>query len=318
MIDKLKCPICLQPPKLVNMAASLQCPAGHIVCSQCSINLSTQSTCPMCRDEMVHITPFTLSVAKIILENYKYECQFFGCNVMLLEKEITLHEQNCKFKMIVCPWPDCVASEIIEENIYNRVPHNIHLRSYETNSIDQGWDFPVSMFAFLDVKHFSIQDHNEFTFPRLLLLTNADGSINRYFKLFCLFTFQKFKNNDGSFENTICISLQWTDKTKSLMPQEGLQYLNDYYTITLYDYVYCGRNIILKDVIKPLFKHDDNPFIFFSGTSVFNDHMMETYRRNKKTNIYCRKCKETMSHQPHYPHFHILIKKNPHIQANIL
>lgn len=308
LIDKLKCPICLQPPKLQHVTESLQCPAGHIVCNKCKMNLSIIS-CPMCRSKMTNITSFIIIMAKILLQDYKYECQWFGCNLQLIESEITIHEQNCKFKMIVCPWPRCTASEILEKHIYNRIPHNVHLRYCETDSIETGWDFPVSLHAFLNVKHNVIPDHNEFTFPRLLLLNNYDGSINRNFKLFCLFIFQQFKNNDGSFENTICISLQWADKDKSLMSQNELQYLDNYYTITLYDYVYCGLNIILTDSVKPLFKYDNNPYNFYSGTNVFAEHMIDTHKRNRKLKVFCRKCEETMSHLPHFPHFHITIKK---------
>ena len=48
LLEQLQCPVCLE----TTLPPVLQCRAGHVICSDCSTNLSLPKKCPTCRVAM--------------------------------------------------------------------------------------------------------------------------------------------------------------------------------------------------------------------------------------------------------------------------
>ena len=96
ILTLLECPVCydyITPP-------IKQCVKGHLVCSSCYQKLSN---CPTCRSDLSKERNLCLEQIAPFL---KYPCRYytFGCkeSVLLSKKEI--HEKNCPFVVVNCPF----------------------------------------------------------------------------------------------------------------------------------------------------------------------------------------------------------------------
>jgi len=92
-----ECPVCFEyvlPP-------ILQCPSGHLVCSNCRPKLSC---CPTCRGPLGNIRNLAMEkVASTVL----FPCKFStsGCQFTMLHTDKGDHEEHCEYRPYSCPCP---------------------------------------------------------------------------------------------------------------------------------------------------------------------------------------------------------------------
>ena len=81
---------------------SLQCHAGHLVCSSCRPKLTC---CPTCRGQLGgNIRNLAMEkVASTVMFPCRYQSS--GCGLSLLHTEKTDHEETCEFRPYSCPCP---------------------------------------------------------------------------------------------------------------------------------------------------------------------------------------------------------------------
>ena len=85
----------------------LICPRGHLVCSSCRANMTTegQEQCPVCREPMGNNKSL---LATVVLKNMEHECTNKGCKEKLAYEEAAKHKEDlCKFRNITCPGKRC-------------------------------------------------------------------------------------------------------------------------------------------------------------------------------------------------------------------
>ena len=85
----------------------LTCPRGHLVCSSCRANMTTegQEQCPVCREPMGNNKSL---LATVVLKNMEHKCTNTGCKEKLTYEEAAKHkEELCKLRKITCPGLDC-------------------------------------------------------------------------------------------------------------------------------------------------------------------------------------------------------------------
>jgi len=96
----VECPVCLTLPR--EDRAVPCCPQGHFVCSPCMDELIRQGKldCPTCRVAMGQGQSL---LAVTVVKNARHECTLQGCNVSLPFGKIKEHEENCNWRLIICP-----------------------------------------------------------------------------------------------------------------------------------------------------------------------------------------------------------------------
>ena len=97
----ITCAVCMNIPRKLPLSG---CVSGHVICSKCSDRMFG---CPICRrrisSEFQNVT-----VGKII-EIAQHKCSYntFGCEHLSTIDKIALHEKDCLFRSVVCPWKKC-------------------------------------------------------------------------------------------------------------------------------------------------------------------------------------------------------------------
>ena len=125
--DELQCPVCLLIPREVPIPA---CPAGHIVCKDCRVNVKT---CPTCRRPMKEDGTNTL--ANKMIERVPHPCKYSQCPEKNYLKEIKEHEARCRERTIKCPHLPCNDMVKVSEfkkyamSTKNCINYNIHSRN---------------------------------------------------------------------------------------------------------------------------------------------------------------------------------------------
>ena len=137
--EELQCPVCLLIPREVPIPA---CPAGHIVCKECRVNVTT---CPTCRRPMSGDGTNTL--ANKMIERVPHPCKY-GCQVKNYLKEIKEHEKRCTERSVKCPHLGC--KEMVQVINYqqhamsskncNIYPNNILLRKFTSVFYKRDYD----------------------------------------------------------------------------------------------------------------------------------------------------------------------------------
>ncbi|XP_020759235.2 E3 ubiquitin-protein ligase SIAH1-like [Odocoileus virginianus] len=92
-----ECPVCFDcalPP-------ILQCPNGHLICSECRSRLTR---CPTCRELLTPIR--NLAMEKLAV-SVLFPCKYatFGCEITMPPTEKADHEEHCEFRPCCCPCP---------------------------------------------------------------------------------------------------------------------------------------------------------------------------------------------------------------------
>jgi len=100
-LGELECPVCLQIPREIPVAA---CPVGHVVCQTCRVNVID---CPTCRRPMTEDGTNTL--ANKMIEEIPHPCKYsqFGCKIKKHKIELEEHEARCPERTIKCPHLRC-------------------------------------------------------------------------------------------------------------------------------------------------------------------------------------------------------------------
>lgn len=94
-----ECPVCLD----LIMPPIVQCVNGHLLCSPCSMKIS--SVCPLCREQISHVR--ALAMEKVA-GKLPYPCKYSsnGCTAQALLNQKLDHERTCDFR--TCP---CIFTE---------------------------------------------------------------------------------------------------------------------------------------------------------------------------------------------------------------
>ncbi|XP_067134898.1 E3 ubiquitin-protein ligase SIAH1A-like [Centruroides vittatus] len=113
LVSLFECPVCydyMEPP-------TFQCPAGHTICSRCSLYVRQ---CPLCRGELRNYRNLTLErLAEMVALPCVYRGN--GCPKTGLVPERKAHEQDCPYRTCLCPSMDEVCTW---EGVYQQViPH---------------------------------------------------------------------------------------------------------------------------------------------------------------------------------------------------
>ena len=95
--DLFKCPVCydyiIAPP-------ILQCRKGHLVCSNCRLELNR---CPICRGPLEDIRNLVMEkMASTIASPCKFSS--FGCRATILNTDKMQHEEDCQYRPYPCPY----------------------------------------------------------------------------------------------------------------------------------------------------------------------------------------------------------------------
>lgn len=113
LLEKLKgmveCPVCLTMPVEAPVPC---CPLGHITCSSCVDGLRREGRmdCPTCRIRMG--TGKSL-LAKTLIENIDHKCNLTGCDKVVPHKEYKQHQEECDYRLVMCPGLEGVCDELI-------------------------------------------------------------------------------------------------------------------------------------------------------------------------------------------------------------
>ncbi|CAL8097889.1 unnamed protein product [Orchesella dallaii] len=93
------CPICFQVPE----ENIYQCFAGHIICHLCILKVH-EGLCPQCRIPYGS-TKIRSLILEQILDTQQFNCKFknFGCERILLRKEVTKHGKFCFYNPNLVP-----------------------------------------------------------------------------------------------------------------------------------------------------------------------------------------------------------------------
>ena len=95
--DLFKCPVCydyiIAPP-------ILQCRKGHLVCSNCRLELNR---CPICRGPLEDIRNL---VMEKMASTIAFPCKFSssGCRATILNTDKMQHEEDCQYRPYPCPY----------------------------------------------------------------------------------------------------------------------------------------------------------------------------------------------------------------------
>lgn len=88
--SEVKCPICKDfPDKEI-----YQCYNGHIICGECSIDLTT---CPKCGVAYLE-AKVRNSALELLFDSLKFPCSNDGCPERLFMEKQADHVKNCLFK----------------------------------------------------------------------------------------------------------------------------------------------------------------------------------------------------------------------------
>ena len=106
--EALECNICLEIP---NCKPVYQCNNGHIHCNVCHDKVTD---CSVCRIKLRDTRNLT---AEKILEKCPRPCTFnnYGCETILNEQPLKVHEERCMFKPVQCPVTVCDSLVPINE-----------------------------------------------------------------------------------------------------------------------------------------------------------------------------------------------------------
>ena len=123
-LGELECPVCLQIPREVPVAA---CPEGHLVCKTCRVNVTS---CPTCRRPMTEDGTNTL--ANKMIEEIPHPCKYsqFGCEIKRRLIELEEHEASCPERTIKCP--HLVCNDVVQIRMYH-----VHAATSDCNKADK-------------------------------------------------------------------------------------------------------------------------------------------------------------------------------------
>ncbi|KAI0990482.1 hypothetical protein GJ496_001605 [Pomphorhynchus laevis] len=95
----LQCPVCFETVR----TPIYQCVNGHIFCHRCLPHL--QYRCPICRVDVN--LPTRNRILESLLSFFTFSCRFNYCNAIVPFSEMHIHERECEYKPLKCPYPGC-------------------------------------------------------------------------------------------------------------------------------------------------------------------------------------------------------------------
>jgi len=105
----VECPVCLSMPRKGPVPC---CAQGHIVCCPCLNRCMEEGRlgCPTCREPMGEGKSL---LALAVIEEIQHECNNQGCTEMFPLTRIEQHENECDWRLIICPGKDSVCNAMV-------------------------------------------------------------------------------------------------------------------------------------------------------------------------------------------------------------
>ena len=99
ILERLKCPVCLDPPRKKPIYT---CENGHATCPDCISKIKKK--CPICRNEVMAPNEFAGYVADETLKDIFASCRFsrHGCLKRQRVEVIHRHEESCVHREVLC------------------------------------------------------------------------------------------------------------------------------------------------------------------------------------------------------------------------
>ena len=103
MKDRIECQVCFFLPKKGPVP---MCPNGHFICTKCKDKNRQEGkvNCPTCQEPLGKIRSL---LAKTVIENVRHKCDLEGCQEMVPLIDYKKHQDNCDFRLILCPGLGC-------------------------------------------------------------------------------------------------------------------------------------------------------------------------------------------------------------------